>query len=87
MLAEDDRSSRLGQILTVGLERTEVDADTTASGGTGSVRAAGGNAAFRQGEALVAGKIASHAAHMRFGAQIAAEGGGDVPASWAAPPR
>ena len=44
-------------------------------------------AAFRQGEALVAGKIASHAAHVRFGARIAAEGGSDVPTSWAASPR
>jgi uncharacterized protein len=33
---------------------------------------------FRQGEALVAGKIASHPALMRFGARITEEGGSDV---------
>ena len=33
---------------------------------------------FRQGEALVAGKIASHPALIRFGARITQEGGGDV---------
>jgi len=36
---------------------------------------------FRQGEALVAGKIASHPALMRFGARITNEGGADV-AGW-----
>jgi uncharacterized protein len=39
---------------------------------------------FRLGEALVAGKIASHPAVLRFGARVAREGGGDVDASWAA---
>jgi hypothetical protein len=39
--------------------------------------------AFRQGECLVAGKIASHPALLRVGARIAREGGGDVPAAWA----
>jgi DNA helicase HerA-like ATPase len=39
--------------------------------------------AFRQGEALVAGKVASHPALIRFGARITQEGGGDVPADWA----
>jgi uncharacterized protein len=39
--------------------------------------------AFHQGEALVAGKIASHPALIRFGARITQEGGGDVPADWA----
>jgi len=39
--------------------------------------------AFRPGEALVAGKIASHAAFVRFGPRIAEEGGGDVPSTWA----
>jgi len=39
---------------------------------------------FRQGESLVAGKISSHAAHVRFGARVAEEGGADVPSSWAA---
>jgi DNA helicase HerA-like ATPase len=33
---------------------------------------------FRQGEALVAGKIASHPAMLRFGARITQEGGSDV---------
>ena len=40
-------------------------------------------ASFRQGEALVAGRIASHAAIIRFGARVAQEGGADVPATWA----
>jgi hypothetical protein len=39
-------------------------------------------AAFAQGEALVAGKIASHPALIRFGARITEEGGVDV-AGWA----
>ena len=39
---------------------------------------------FRQGEALVAGKISSHPALVRFGARYSHEGGGDVPATWAA---
>ena len=39
--------------------------------------------AFRQGEALVAGKIVSHPCFVRFGARIAEEGGSDVPADWA----
>jgi hypothetical protein len=39
-------------------------------------------AAFTQGEALVAGKIASHPALIRFGARITEEGGADV-AGWA----
>ena len=39
---------------------------------------------FRLGEALVAGKIASHPVLLRFGSRVAREGGGDVDASWAA---
>ena len=39
---------------------------------------------FRQGEALVAGKISPHPALVRFGARVAEEGGSDVPATWAA---
>jgi DNA helicase HerA-like ATPase len=39
---------------------------------------------FRLGEALVAGKISSHPALIRFGARVAEEGGADVPATWAA---
>jgi hypothetical protein len=42
------------------------------------------SATFRLGEALVAGKISSHPALMRFGARVAEEGGADVPATWAA---
>jgi DNA helicase HerA-like ATPase len=38
---------------------------------------------FRLGEALVAGKISSHPALLRFGARVAEEGGADVPATWA----
>ncbi len=38
---------------------------------------------FRIGEGLVVGKFASHPAFVRFGPRIAAEGGGDVPATWA----
>jgi hypothetical protein len=38
---------------------------------------------FRQGEALVSGKVASHPALIRFGARTSQEGGGDVPAEWA----
>jgi DNA helicase HerA-like ATPase len=37
---------------------------------------------FRQGEALVAGKISSHPALIRFGARLSHEGGADV-AGWA----
>ena len=39
---------------------------------------------FRQGESLIAGKIASHATFVRFGPRVAEEGGADVPATWAA---
>ena len=42
---------------------------------------------FRLGEALVAGKLSSHPAVLRFGARVAREGGGDVGADWAAPRR
>jgi uncharacterized protein len=38
--------------------------------------------AFRQGEALVAGKIASHPALIDFGARITEEGGADVAGWW-----
>jgi hypothetical protein len=37
---------------------------------------------FHQGEALVAGKIASHPALIRFGARITEEGGADVGGWW-----
>ena len=39
---------------------------------------------FRQGESLAAGKISPHPALVRFGARVSEEGGGDVPADWAA---
>lgn len=38
---------------------------------------------FRQGEALVAGPIAPHPLIVRFGERFSAEGGADVPATWA----
>jgi uncharacterized protein len=38
---------------------------------------------FQMGESLVAGKIASHPALVRFGPRISAEGGSDVPTTWA----
>jgi uncharacterized protein len=41
---------------------------------------------FRQGEALVAGKIASHPALIRFGSRITHEGGADV-TGWSSPAR
>jgi DNA helicase HerA-like ATPase len=41
---------------------------------------------FGQGEALVAGKIASHPALIRFGARITEEGGADVGGWWNPPP-
>jgi uncharacterized protein len=39
---------------------------------------------FGLGEALIAGKVASHPAFVRFGVRITLEGGPDVPAEWAA---
>ena len=39
--------------------------------------------AFRMGESLVAGKIASHPAFVRFGPRLSEEGGSDVPVTWA----
>ncbi len=42
------------------------------------------SATFRLGEALVAGKLSSHPALLRFGERVAEEGGGDVPTAWAA---
>ena len=40
---------------------------------------------FRLGEGLVAGKLASHPALVRFGARVAQEGGSDIDATWARP--
>jgi DNA helicase HerA-like ATPase len=42
-----------------------------------------GATSFKQGEALVAGKLSSHPALIRFGRRVAEEGGSDVEASWA----
>jgi hypothetical protein len=39
---------------------------------------------FRQGHALVAGKIMPQAGYVRFGTRTAEEGGADIPTSWAA---
>jgi uncharacterized protein len=39
---------------------------------------------FRLGESLVAGKLSSHPALVRFGARIAQEGGSDIESTWAA---
>ena len=38
---------------------------------------------FRQGEALVAGKVVPTPTFVRFGARVSEEGGSDVPADWA----
>jgi hypothetical protein len=40
---------------------------------------------FRQGEALVAGKVVATPTFVRFGARVSEEGGSDVPADWARP--
>ena len=45
-----------------------------------------GATSFKLGEALVAGKLASHPALIRFGRRVAEEGGSDVEAAWASPP-
>ena len=42
------------------------------------------SATFRQGEGLIAGKISPQPALLRFDARVSEEGGGDVPATWAA---
>lgn len=44
-----------------------------------------GATAFRIGQALVAGKVLPQAAYVQMGRRVTEEGGGDVPASWAAP--
>ena len=41
------------------------------------------SAVFRQGEALIAGKLVSHPIFVRFGTRVAEEGGSDVSAAWA----
>jgi uncharacterized protein len=42
-----------------------------------------GATTFRQGEALVAGKLFPEAGYVRMGARLSREGGADVPATWA----
>jgi uncharacterized protein len=42
---------------------------------------------FRQGEAVVAGKLVPSPTLGRFGPRWSREGGGDVPADWAVPRR
>lgn len=41
--------------------------------------------AFRQGEALVAGRVSPHPTFLQVRRRITQEGGADVPATWAAP--
>jgi hypothetical protein len=40
---------------------------------------------FRQGESLIAGKIAPSPLFTSFGGRLSREGGSDVPTDWAAP--
>ena len=44
-----------------------------------------GATSFRIGQALVAGKVLPQAAYVQMGRRVSEEGGGDVPATWAAP--
>ena len=43
----------------------------------------GGATGFRQGEALIGGKLFPQAGYVRMGARLSREGGADVPATWA----
>jgi uncharacterized protein len=45
-----------------------------------------GAAAFRMGQALVAGRILPHAAYVQMGRRVSEEGGADVPVTWADDP-
>ena len=40
---------------------------------------------FRQGEALIAGKLTPHPLLIRFGSRLSEEGGGDIPIDWTDP--
>ncbi len=42
-----------------------------------------GAASFRQGQALVAGKVMPYASYVRMGERVSQEGGADVPTTWA----
>ena len=44
-----------------------------------------GATSFRQGQALVAGKVMPRAAYVAMGARVSEEGGADVPRTWATP--
>jgi uncharacterized protein len=44
-----------------------------------------GATSFRQGQALVAGKVMPRAAYVRMGERVSEEGGADVPTTWATP--
>ncbi|KAB7743025.1 DUF87 domain-containing protein [Nostocoides sp. F2B08] len=44
-----------------------------------------GATSFRQGQALVAGKVMPRATYVKMGARVSEEGGADVPRTWAAP--
>jgi hypothetical protein len=44
-----------------------------------------GATSFRQGQALVAGKVLPQAAYVAMGARVSEEGGADVPTTWATP--
>jgi hypothetical protein len=45
-----------------------------------------GATSFRQGQALVAGKVMPRAAYVAMGARVSEEGGADVPRTWATTP-
>ena len=44
-----------------------------------------GATSFRQGQALVAGKVMPRAAYVTMGARVSEEGGADIPRTWASP--
>jgi hypothetical protein len=44
-----------------------------------------GASSFRQGEALIAGRVLPRAAYVRMGERVSEEGGADLPLSWATP--
>jgi DNA helicase HerA-like ATPase len=70
------------------LMRMSSEADLAYTGSVLGFAPAGllaGATSFRLGEALVAGKLASHPALIRFGRRVAEEGGADVAADWARP--
>jgi uncharacterized protein len=46
-----------------------------------------GATSFRMGQALVAGRIMPEAAYVQMGRRVSAEGGADVPTTWAHPPQ